>query len=132
MARARSKPLCIDPACAHQVLPHADPPKSTMLKGVAQSGITFCWTGTGHKPRARSTKKNPGGQAAGVWNSQPRSADQGRKSLCMRAVTEITFWSLTWKPGAKPLPGGAMAVICACGQDGLPGPQVPIVAVFRC
>ena len=39
----------------------------------------------------------------------------------MRAVIESTFWSLSEKPGVKPLPGGAMAVICACGQEGIAG-----------
>ena len=43
---------------------------------------------------------------AGVRIS-PRSADQGRKSLWIRAVTESTFWFLDRGTGHKPLPGGA-------------------------
>src|SRR6516162_10535663 len=70
-------------------------------------------------------EKTPAVEPPGrIARLQPCSADQGRKSLWIRAVTERTFWSVIcvppppdWFDANKSLLGGFNCVLCRTPND---------------
>src|SRR5690349_6821621 len=95
----------------------------------AQPKARFC---CGHAfgalPRCRAPKTKPGGADPPGWILLPRSTDQGKKSLCIRAVTAKLFWSLICVIPLIPLLGGANLLIESELQfpPSVDGPKAPV------